>query len=110
MSESSALKSILDYLTLMRNQGKCWYVRVGSGKIRTANGGFFHTGGVGCPDLIVLTRRGFIALEVKAEKGKLSEGQVGVKNEIELLGGSYHVVRSVDDVIAVFNSKGWHDE
>ncbi len=105
MSESSALKSILDYLQIMRNQGKCWYIRSSSGVIKTEAGNYFKTGSIGCPDILVLTRQGLIALEVKAEKGRLSEGQIGVKNEIEALGGKYHVVRSVDDVIAVFEKR-----
>jgi hypothetical protein len=102
MSESSIQKAIIDYLTLMENQGKCYFFRSGSGMIKTEKGNYFKTGKAGCPDISLLTKDGFVAIEVKDAKGKLSQAQVEAKNKIESLGGRYIVARSLDDVVELF--------
>lgn len=97
--ERMTQRAVIEYLTLMENQGKCYFFRSGSGAIRTEQGNYFKTGKPGCPDISVVTPQGYIALEVKTDKGKLSQAQLDAKNRIEALGGQYHIIRSVDDVV-----------
>jgi hypothetical protein len=52
----------------------------------------------GCPDLVILHRGRFIGLEVKAEKGKLSDRQADCADAIVNAGGFFSVVRSVEEV------------
>ena len=102
MSESSIQRAILDYLALMENQGRCYFFRSGAGVIKTEAGNHFKTGKIGCPDVIMLTRNGYVAIEVKTDKGKLSEAQLDAKTRIEALGGRYIIARSIDDVMVLF--------
>jgi hypothetical protein len=51
----------------------------------------------GVPDLVILHRGRFIGLEVKAEKGKLSDRQADCADAIVNAGGFFSVVRSVEE-------------
>lgn len=52
----------------------------------------------GWPDICLIQNGQFIGIEVKAEKGRLSEDQKALGEEIEKNGGRYVVARSIDDV------------
>jgi len=56
----------------------------------------------GVSDLIVLLKRDVIFLEVKTAKGKQSQSQKQFQEDVEKLGFNYHVVRSLDQVIDIF--------
>ena len=60
----------------------------------------------GIPDIVGIYRGKFIAIEVKAAKGKVSDNQVRKISEINAAGGHAFVARSVDDVI---NALDLHD-
>jgi hypothetical protein len=101
MSENQIQKQIIDYLTVLENQGKIYFFRSGSGAIKTERGGFFKTGKTGCPDISLITKDGqYVGIEVKSAKGKLSEAQMQTANRLSLLGAKYIVVRSVTDLIS----------
>ena len=55
----------------------------------------------GIADIIVVKDGRYIGLEAKTDKGVLSEHQHEFSRNLMLAGGDYHVVRSVDDVIAL---------
>lgn len=55
----------------------------------------------GVPDIIVVRGGAFYGLEVKTPKGKQSPEQKEFQAMVESHGGHYHVVRSVDDVVAI---------
>lgn len=59
---------------------------------------FLHTVGCGCPDLLVGFRGRNFLLEVKIEKGKLTEMQ---EELIQRWNGTIYVVRSVDEALKV---------
>ncbi len=101
--EREIQKTIIDYLSVMEKLGKLYFVRVGSGAIQTADGRYFKSGKVGAPDIIVLFDEQFYALEVKTEKGKLSPEQIKTEKLIAECGGSYRIVRSLDDVFKIIN-------
>ena len=52
----------------------------------------------GVTDIIVIKDGDFIGLEVKRETGRLSSEQVDFAQRCKSAGGTYHVVRSIDDV------------
>ncbi len=52
----------------------------------------------GAPDLFIVARGQFIALEVKTSTGRLSETQKDTSDKIIAAGGSWAVVRSTGDV------------
>lgn len=58
----------------------------------------------GVPDILVLHAGRIFGLEVKATTGRLSESQKAFRPTFENAGGSYHIVRSIDDVKAVLDS------
>ena len=55
----------------------------------------------GLPDIIVVEKGMFIALEVKSAIGRQSPEQKEVEADIKKHGGQYFVVRSVEEVIEV---------
>lgn len=56
--------------------------------------------GVGSADVIVCAWGRFLALEFKAEKGRQSEEQKSYEGAVEMAGGRYYIVRSIEDAIA----------
>ena len=52
----------------------------------------------GFPDLIVLERGHFLALEIKAPKGKLTEAQAAVGQAIIDAGGEWVVIRTIGEL------------
>lgn len=95
MTEQEIKKQILDFLGYQKD---VYFFRLGSGLIKTEQGRYFKTGTAGCPDIVALKNGRFIGLEVKTEKGKLSEAQEEAKKKIIKCGGEYHIVRSIEDV------------
>jgi hypothetical protein len=55
----------------------------------------------GTPDIIVIHNGKFIGLECKSDKGKQSESQIKFQKGCIDAGGTYAVVRSIDDVQAI---------
>ena len=58
----------------------------------------------GVADLILLHNGNLYALEVKTQKGRLSENQKRFRDDVLRAGGEYAVVRSVDDVRNALNT------
>lgn len=61
---------------------------------------------VGAPDLFILARGVFLALEVKTPKGKLADSQKAASDEIIHAGGLWAVVRSVEEVERFLRDSG----
>lgn len=82
MSESKIQNKIIKYLN-----------GIGAYSIKTIS-----TNRSGCPDIICCLNGLFIGLEVKTDKGVVSELQKHHLEEIKKSGGISGVVRSVEDV------------
>jgi Holliday junction resolvase len=82
MRESQIQKKIIEYLN-----------EIGAYTIKTIS-----TNRNGCPDVICCLNGLFIALEVKAENGRLSKLQEYHQEQIKNSGGVAAVVKSVDEV------------
>lgn len=57
---------------------------------------------IGTPDILCCLRGKFLAIEVKAENGRLSEAQARVLEEVRQSGGYALVARSTTDVLEYF--------
>lgn len=58
----------------------------------------------GWPDLTLVVKGGVYFFELKTPKGRLSESQVKMREDITRLGYSYRVVRSVEEFITEVNA------
>jgi len=88
MNEKDIIKQIRDYLKTLEG---CFSFKM--------HGGQF--GAAGIPDLIICYKGRFIALEVKAEKGRTTILQEATLRRIRAAGGIAEVVRSVSDAQAI---------
>lgn len=97
-TESSILKSILDYLKLK----KVFAFRINNTGIFDPARKIFRKPSnltAGVPDVICLCQGHMICLEIKSEKGKPSADQDLFAVNVKANGGFYHIVQSVQDVI-----------
>ncbi len=101
MRESEIQKACLQYLQLMENLGKCYFVRTSSGAVKTDTGRYFRTGKKGSPDIICCYKGQFIGLEIKSEKGRQSPEQKEAEAIINNSGGKYCLIRSLDELIKI---------
>jgi hypothetical protein len=97
VKETEIQKAILDYLRL---KGRFFW-RNNSGAFKTERGGFYRVGTAGAPDIIGCVDGKFMGIEVKTAKGKLSADQQEFARGLRMAGGAFHLVRSLDDVIAL---------
>ena len=90
MLESKIQSKILKYL---RTVTGCWAVKV------------MECNQNGCPDILVCYKGRFIAFEVKAPTGRLSDIQAAQLSLISQADGDWYVVRSLDQVKEIINDK-----
>ena len=68
-------------------------------------GGFFRAMGKyslkGVPDIVMIDKGQYIGLEIKRPSGIQSEEQALFQKNCIGKGGQYHLIRSIDDVIAL---------
>jgi len=104
MKESEVQKEIIEFLTILERQGKCYLFRNNSfaGFIsRTKNGksvGYVKNNKPGTPDIIMCMDGLFIGMEVKTAKTYQSKVQKEAEKAIKEAGGRYYVVRSLEEV------------
>lgn len=94
--------AICDYLALK----KYFFWRQNTSPIFDIKTGFYRPlpkyAMRGVSDIILIRKGGQVCfMEVKREKGKLSEGQIEFKRRCDDTGAEYVVVTSLDDVIAL---------
>lgn len=107
MTETQIQSSIIDYLMLLENQGKLFLHRVNNMGVydpkRKAYRVFPKGAKKGFPDIIVIKNGVLIGLEVKTGEGKQSNNQKEVEKELKKHGAEYYVVRSLDEVVVIFD-------
>lgn len=107
MKESDIQSSIIDYLQFMENKGVLFFQRTNNIPVSQIRNGkrVFRSMAKGqkkgFPDITMVINGLFIALEVKMPKKYQSKDQKAMQAKIELAGGKYFVVRSVDEVIRI---------
>jgi len=116
MKEADVIRVIKDYLQIQRNQKKLMYIRNNSGAMPITDGKnkrrYIRFGDKGSPDFLVWkpitmafisewVRPRAIALEAKSDTGKQSEDQIVWQKDFEAIGGEYHLVNSLDDLLKI---------
>jgi hypothetical protein len=102
--EGSIKKSILSFLEL--NGIFCWNNPTGAVQIKP--GRFMRFGKVGSADIVGILPGGrFLAVEVKTDKGRLSDEQAEFIADIRRLGGLAVIARSTLDVEKVLADEGY---
>lgn len=107
MTETQIQSSIIDYLMLLENQGKLFLHRVNNMGVydpkRKAYRVFPKGAKKGFPDIIVIKNGFLIGLEVKTGEGKQSNNQKEVEKKLKKHGAAYYVVRSLEEVVGIFD-------
>lgn len=108
--EQQIQQACVFYLGILRRIGKLSYFHCPNGGYRSAiEGRVFKSLGVipGIPDLIILLPKGrIIFIEVKSEKGRISENQKMFHVELERLGHAVYIIRGVDDLKEILTGYG----
>jgi len=98
VTHGQLVKGVLDYLDLMGKRYPLYAFKSSSGTVKTEDGRFFSSGKSGCPDITCCFNTGiYIGMECKVGKDKQSELQKIAQKEIEVAGGYYFIIRSMDD-------------
>uniref|UniRef100_A0A6M3LF70 VRR-NUC domain-containing protein n=1 Tax=viral metagenome TaxID=1070528 RepID=A0A6M3LF70_9ZZZZ len=115
MNESELLSNCLEYLQILRNQGKAWYMRVNSGMAFFGSGKkkyAIRLAQEGTADILIIQwyepegapNKGETIVtwvETKADKGVQSPEQVAFQKEVEGFGCRYEIVRDLDELITI---------
>ena len=106
-SEKDVQKSCLDYLQMLRNQGKLLFVRNNSvaGNFMRPDGsqGYIRNNMPGSPDLFVFVNQETIHLELKSSTGEQSPEQKEWERVATKLGHKYYVIRSVEELVKILS-------
>lgn len=88
--------------------GLVWFHCPNGGKRGRAEGGIFKAMGVrpGVSDLILLHRGGFYALELKADKGRLTDSQRAFLDAVRAAGGRSMMAQGLDEAIYILEAWG----
>lgn len=105
--EGQVKKAILEYLRFIPN---CCVFPIVTAGVFDPTRKLFRTNKImrlGTPDILLCIDGYFVAIEVKAPKGRLSPHQDLVLKDIEQAKGFALVARSVDDVIEFMKKNGF---
>lgn len=95
---------IIEYLEKFRKKD-VYFLRNNSfsGSFTRSNGskGFIKNNKKGSPDIIICYKGKWIGVEVKSRTGRQSPDQKQAEKDINRCGGEYHIVRALDDLIAI---------
>jgi hypothetical protein len=96
MTETELIRQIKDYLDMKQ----VFYIRLNSGAFRTPTGAMYKMASPGTPDLIIVNN-GVKWVECKVGKNTQSGSQKIFQKRLEKAGGSYFVVRSLEDLLFI---------
>lgn len=106
--EAAALLEVLT--TLRAHSMVSWVQRMNSGAVRIG-GRFVRFGWTGCPDVLGQLKDGrLLAVEVKAEKGRLRPEQTAFLQRIHAAGGVAIMARDCQDVFNNLDRAGLKHE
>ena len=79
-----------------------------AGRVKSA-GRMVVFGTVGAPDLVAINGDRYLLLEIKAGKDRMNDNQKAFRAMVEAVRGTYHVIRSIGDVMAIINNNKTED-
>jgi hypothetical protein len=99
--------SVAEHLDIIRTPAWVWWHVPNGGGRSKAEGGIFKAMGVkaGNPDIHIVFERCLYTIELKAKRGRVSDNQDTMRDELERAGARYAVCRTVDEVLAQL--KAW---
>lgn len=104
-TEGALQTDVINYLTLLENQGKLFFHRANVGGLFDRKTGVYRSlpPGVrkGFPDILIIKNGKFIGIELKDGKNKQSPEQEEIEQKILKQKGAYFVVRSLDFLIKI---------
>lgn len=102
--EKAVLNGVLELLR--RHPKVAWAARINSGAYKTPDGRFIRFGFTGCPDIIGQMKDGrFLAVETKAEDGRVTQEQQAVLDNILKNNGVAGVARSLSDAMNIVEGR-----
>ena len=66
-------------------------------------------GTTGAPDIVAIKGDRYLLLEIKAGKDRMNDNQKAFRAMVEAVRGTYNVIRSLDDVMAIINNNKTED-
>lgn len=103
MKETDIQRTICDYLALKMKRGELMFWRQNNTPVYDAINKRYKSmpmyAMLGIPDIIVIKDGWFIGLEVKMKGGRQSPGQKEFERLCKGVGGEYHVVTDVRQVV-----------
>ena len=106
MTEGDIKRTIQEYLELQRVSGVLYWDRLNSGSVLVRAGSKTYRLQLcreGTPDLMVITGKGLMFLEVKQEGKKPTKVQLDMHRELREHGAKVCVVHSLEEVIEVLS-------
>lgn len=107
--ESEIQSGIIDFLSILEEQGKLFFQRTNNTTVYDPAGKRFRSLSKGqkkgFPDILVLKKGKAIGIEIKTSIGKQSKEQKAIEERFKKNGAEYYIVRSLDDVKEVINGK-----
>ena len=106
-SEKDTLKSCIDYLQILRNQGKLLFVRnnsvAGNFMRPDCSQGYIRNNMPGSPDIFVFMNKQTIHLELKSTTGKQTPEQKEWERIATKLNHKYYTIRSLDELVKILS-------
>jgi len=101
--EKETQKAAIQLLTARRifhyRQNSGAYEKSYTAKNGSVRKGFIAYGTPGAPDILAVIKGKYVGIEIKDTKGTQSEDQVKFQEALEKAGGTYLLIRSIDDLI-----------
>jgi hypothetical protein len=102
MVESQIQSAIIDYLSILENQGKLFFQRTNNNTVYDPVGKRFRSLAKGqkkgFPDLLILFKGKCLGIEIKTITGRQSKEQKEIEQQFKKNGAEYYIVRSLKDV------------
>ena len=100
MKEGELKNLVTGYLIIKQNQGELMWLRLNAGMLIVGKSKI-QLAPPGTADFLIIRRGKAIFIELKGDKGRLSDAQLDFGNLVKEHGADYSVVRSFEDLIAI---------
>lgn len=102
MVESQIQSVIIDYLSILENQGKLFFQRTNNITVYDSKKNIHRSLAKGqkkgFPDLLILFKGKCLGIEIKTTTGRQSKEQKEIEQQFKKNGAEYYIVRSLEDV------------
>ena len=100
MKEGELKNLVTGYLIIKQNQGELMWLRLNAGMLIVGKNKI-QLAPPGTADFLIIRHGKAIFIELKGDKGRLSDAQLDFGSLVEEHGADYSVVRSFEDLVAL---------